>query len=78
MDALARQDGLDIAVDLKGYTKAGRPGIFAARPAPVQISYLGFPGTMGAPFIDYIVADDVIIPESHRAFYTEQVITLPH
>lgn len=75
---LARADGLDVAVDLKGYTKGARPGIFAARVAPVQISYLGFPGTMGAPFIDYLVADEVIIPESHAQHYSEAVIRLPH
>ena len=75
--ALARADGLDIAVDLNGYTKGARSGLFAARLAPVQINYLAFASTMGAPFIDYIVADPVLIPDSHRGYYTEAVITLP-
>ena len=75
---LARRDALDIAVDLKGYTRNSRSGIFSHRLAPIQISYLGYPGTMGARFIDYIVADDVVIPPSHREHYTENVIYLPH
>ncbi|MBO0902988.1 tetratricopeptide repeat protein [Jiella sonneratiae] len=75
--ALARQDGLDVAVDLKGYTKDARPGIFASRAAPVQINYLGFPGSMGAPFIDYVVADPILVPDSHAGFYSEQPILLP-
>jgi len=76
--ALARAKGVDIAVDLKGYTGDARPGIFACRAAPVQVSYLGYPGTMGADYIDYIVADRILIPESDRRFYTEKVVTLPH
>ena len=75
---LAREDGLDIAVDLKGYTKNARPDIFASRAAPVQINYLGFPGTMAAPFIDYLIADPVLIPESHQEFYSEKIVYLPH
>ncbi len=75
--ALARTHGIDIAVDLTGYTGGSRPGIFAERPAPVQISYLGYAATMGVPFIDYIVADPFAIPEAERAFYTEKVIYLP-
>ncbi|MBC7437927.1 MAG: tetratricopeptide repeat protein [Bdellovibrionales bacterium] len=74
---LARKLDIDIAVDLKGYTQNARPGIFAFRPAPIQVSYLGYPGTMGAPFIDYIVADATVLPESHRLFYTEKVVQLP-
>ena len=73
----ARKDGVDIAVDLTGYTTGGRPGIFAHRAAPVQISHLGFPGTMGAPFYDYMIADEHIIPESERRFYDENVIYMP-
>lgn len=68
----------DIVVDLKGYTTHCRPGIFAHRPAPLQISYLGFPATMGADFIDYILADPHVIPEGSERFYSEQVIRLPH
>lgn len=76
--ALARADGLDIAIDLTGYTTHARTSIFAHRAAPVQISYLGYPGTMGAPFIDYIVADRTLIPDDQRAHYSEHPIYLPH
>lgn len=68
---------IDIAVDLKGYTAFSRPGIFAYRPAPVQVSYLGYPGTMAAPFIDYLVADRCVIPEAEERFYTEKIVFLP-
>ncbi len=68
----------DIVVDLNGYTTHCRPGIFACRPAPIQINYLGHPGTMGADFIDYIVADRQVIPAGAEQFYSEQVIRLPH
>lgn len=74
---LARDRQLDIAVDLKGYTQDARPGLFAQRLAPLQVSYLGYPGTMGAAFMDYIVADAAVIPVSSRAFYREKVISLP-
>lgn len=74
---MARSHGLDIAVDLKGYTQDNRFGIFAHRLAPIQIAYLGYPGTSGAPFMDYIVADRVIIPMAERAHYNEHVIRLP-
>lgn len=76
--ALARKCELDIAVDLSGLTKGCRPGLFAAGVAPVQINYLGYPGTMGAPYIDYIVADSTLIPEHSQEFYTEKVIYLPN
>lgn len=75
---LAREDAIDIAVDLKGYTQDSRPAIFAYRAAPVQISYLGYPGTLGAPFMDYIVADDMVIPQAQRHNYSEKIITLPN
>ncbi len=75
---LSRQMGVDIAVDLKGYTGDCRPGIFAARAAPVQVNYLGYPGTMGAEYFDYILADPVVIPDHLRSFYTEKVVQLPH
>ena len=68
---------IDIAVDLKGLTDDARPGVLARRPAPVQVSYLGFPGTIGADWIDYIVADPVVIPPEDRAWYTEKVVYLP-
>jgi predicted O-linked N-acetylglucosamine transferase (SPINDLY family) len=74
---LIRQMEIDIAVDLKGYTKDHRSGIFAHRPAPIQPSYLGYPGTMGAPYFDYIIADPVVIPDEHRPFYAEQIAYLP-
>ena len=63
---LARKDGIDIAVDLKGETKDTRWSLFAHRAAPVQISYLGYPGTSGAPFMDYLVADRTVISENRR------------
>lgn len=75
--AQARQDRIDIAVDLKGYTQFARSGIFAQHAAPVQVNYLGFPGSMGAPFIDYIVADSVIIPPGTESNYSEHIIRLP-
>jgi predicted O-linked N-acetylglucosamine transferase (SPINDLY family) len=74
----SRQDKIDIAVDLKGHTQDQRLGIFAYRPAPTQISYLGYPGTIGAEFIDYIVADPVVVPSNRRSAYSEEIIYLPH
>ncbi|MFZ4553937.1 MAG: tetratricopeptide repeat protein [Burkholderiales bacterium] len=75
---MSRQLGIDIAVDLKGYTQDCRTGIFALRCAPVQVNYLGFPGTMGVDYIDYIVADRTVVPEEDREHYTERVVYLPH
>jgi predicted O-linked N-acetylglucosamine transferase (SPINDLY family) len=74
---LCREMGVEIAIDLKGYTTDSRPGILAARCAPIQINYLGYPGTMGAGFIDYIVADRVLITEADVDRYSEKVIWLP-
>ena len=68
---------IDIAVDLKGFTEHCRPGILARRPAPIQVNYLGYPGTMGAPYIDYIIADRVVIPVADQQFYSEKVVYLP-
>ncbi len=68
---------IDIAIDLKGYTQDFRFGILAHRPAPIQASYLGFPGTMGAEFIDYIIADKTVAPFEHQPFYTEKIVHLP-
>lgn len=76
--ARARDLAIDVAVDLSGYTASSRPGIFALRAAPVQVSYLGYPGTLGAPFMDYLIADRVVIPDQARAFYQEKIVTLPH
>src|SRR5438874_2630012 len=74
---LMRQLEIDIAIDLKGYTKDNRAGIFAHRPCPVQASYLGYPGTMGARFIDYLIADPIVVPKEQRAFYAERIVDLP-
>ena len=68
---------VDIAVDLKGFTADSRTGIFALRPAPIQVNYLGFPGTMGAEYIDYILADRWVVPEEQQQYYTEKVVYLP-
>ena len=75
---LARQDKIDIAVDLKGYTKGQRLGLFSYRLAPIQISYLGYPGTLGTEFIDYLIADPIVIPRDKQHFYSEEVIYLPY
>ncbi|HEV3396288.1 MAG TPA: tetratricopeptide repeat protein [Xanthobacteraceae bacterium] len=74
---LLRHLEVDIAVDLMGFTHESRPGIFAMRPAPVQVNYLGFPGTMGADYMDYIIADRFVIPAEHHAYYGEKVVYLP-
>ncbi len=76
--ALMRELGVDIAVDLMGHTLGGRPGLLAARAAPVQVNYLGYPGTMGATYIDAIIADGFVIPPGHEPFYTESIVRLPH
>ena len=74
---LAHQDGIDIAIDLMGHTRNGRPEIFAYRPAPIQISWLGYPGTVGGAFMDYMIADRTIIPDEQREHYAEKIIFLP-
>jgi protein O-GlcNAc transferase len=68
---------IDIAVDLMGFTMGNRCNVLARRPAPIQVNYLGYPGTMGAHYIDYIVADPIVIPEEHFPFYSEKVVWLP-
>jgi protein O-GlcNAc transferase len=68
---------VDIAVDLMGFSRDARTSILALRPAPVQVNYLGYPGTMGTPYIDYIIADRFVIPEAAQRFYTEKVVYLP-
>jgi predicted O-linked N-acetylglucosamine transferase (SPINDLY family) len=75
---LLRQSKVDIAVDLNGYTVGGRPGIFAHRAGPVQVNYLGYAGTLGAAFMDYLLADHIVIPEGTERWYAEQVIRLPY
>ncbi len=69
---------IDIAIDLKGYTQDGRPGIFSFRAAPIQINYLGYPGTIGSQHMDYIMADPLLIPQESQAFFSEKVIYLPN
>ena len=72
-----REDGIDILVDLNGYTKDARTKVFALRPAPINVNWFGFPGTMGSPYHHYIIADDFIIPPQMEAFYSEKVLRLP-
>lgn len=74
---LSRGLGIDIAVDLKGYTLDARTGIFVRRAAPIQVNYLGYPGTMGASFIDYLIADPVVVPDGAREAYAEKIAYLP-
>ncbi|MGH8699965.1 MAG: tetratricopeptide repeat protein [Burkholderiales bacterium] len=74
---LLRELEIDIAVDLQGFTSGCRTGIFAHRGAPIQVNWLGFPGTLGADYIDYIVGDRILIPEEHQPHYAEKVVTLP-
>jgi protein O-GlcNAc transferase len=68
---------IDILVDLMGYTTGARPGILAMRPTPVQVNYFGYGGTMGADYVDYIIADRHLIPENHQVHYSEKVVYLP-
>ena len=75
---LSRDLNIDIAVDLKGFTQDARAGIFSCRAAPIQVNYLGYPGTLGADYIDYIVADKTLIPLDAQSRYTEQVAYLPN
>lgn len=72
------QDGIDVLVNLNGYTTGHHTSLFALRPAPVQVSYLAYPATMGASFIDYLVADPVVIPEAAVLNYSESIAWLPH
>ena len=75
---LARSLEIDIAIDRKGFTVQSRPNIFKARCAPIQVSYLAYPGTLGANFIDYLIADNVVIPAKMHEYYTEKIVYLPH
>jgi protein O-GlcNAc transferase len=72
-----RDDGVDLLIDLKGYTRNHRVGVFAWRPAPVTATFLGFPGSTGADYIDYLIADPVVTPLEHAAFYAEQLAQMP-
>jgi predicted O-linked N-acetylglucosamine transferase (SPINDLY family) len=75
---LSRRLEVDIAVNLNGFTENHRTGIFAERAAPIQVNYLGYPGTMGAGYMDYLIADPMLIPESSRQHYTEKIVYLPN
>ena len=80
-EAAARRiqaDGIHILIDLAGYTSLCRPDILALQPAPIQVAYLGYPDTTGADFIQYLLADDWLIPAELEHHYTEQVVRLPH
>ncbi|MBA2588488.1 MAG: tetratricopeptide repeat protein [Alphaproteobacteria bacterium] len=72
-----RAEEIDILVNLNGYFGDGRSGVFAHRAAPVQVNYLGFPATLGANYMDYIIADETVIPPGEHGFYDEEVVTLP-
>ena len=75
---LSRSKKIDIAVDLGGFTKNSRTGIFAMQAAPIQVNYLGYSGTMSADYMDYIIADHIIIPENMKHYYAESIAYLPN
>ena len=75
---LCNQLGIDIAIDLCGHTQFGRTSIFSYRAAPIQVNYLGYPGSMGASYMDYIIADHTIIPKENQPFFTEKIVYLPN
>jgi predicted O-linked N-acetylglucosamine transferase (SPINDLY family) len=72
-----RASNIHIAIDLNGHMQNSRPGIFSRRPCPVQVSYLGYPGTMGADFMDYVIADPIVAPFDQQLFFTEKIVHLP-
>ena len=74
---IARDAGIDIAIDLGGLTSHNRPGIFSFRAAPIQMSYIGYLGTMGAKYFDYLIADTTLIPPNSQQYYSEKIIYLP-
>jgi predicted O-linked N-acetylglucosamine transferase (SPINDLY family) len=74
---LINADGIDILIDLQGYTKFARPQILALRPSPVQVNYWGYPGTMGADFMDYIITDRFTTPPAHEPYFAEKIVHLP-
>jgi predicted O-linked N-acetylglucosamine transferase (SPINDLY family) len=75
--ALLRERGVDIVIDLTGHTEMSRTSILSQRPAPIQVSYLGLLGTMGAEFIDYVIADEIVLPFDRQPFFTEKIVHLP-
>lgn len=76
--AFSRELGIDIAIDLKGFTTDSRFGIFSYRCAPVQVSYIGYPGSTGASYMDYVIADKVVVPPSQKHFFSEKLVYLPN
>ncbi len=75
---LIYNDRVDILVDLNGFTRGGRPSILALKPAPIQVNWLGFPGTMGAGFMDYIITDRIVTPPENISFVSENIVYMPH
>src|SRR6185437_11418841 len=75
--ALLRQREIDILIDLNGHTEGARTDILAGRPAPIQLSYMGYPGSMGADFFDGIIADAIVVPPEHESHYSEKVLRIP-
>jgi len=75
---LIHNDGIHMLINLNGYTKGNNNGIFAFKPASIQIQFMGFCGTMGADYIDYMIADETVIPSQFRQYYTEKMIYMPH
>lgn len=75
---LIHGDGIHILINLNGYTKGARNEIFALKPAPIQVSYMGFCGTLGADYVQYMIGDAVVVPRDHRRFFTEKVLSMPH
>ena len=73
-----REKEIDILIDLKGFTQDSQTNVFAQRPGPIQVNYLGYPGTMGASYIDYIIGDQTVIPDEFRRFYLEKIVVLPN
>lgn len=76
--SLMRERGIDVAVDLAGLTSGARTGIFAMRAAPAQINYLGFPGSTGMSFMDFIIADKIVLPDSGERYFSEKVLRMPN
>ena len=76
--SLAKKRKIDIAIDLMGYTRYSRSNIFQFKLAPLQINYLGYAGTIGANYMDYIIADSILIPDNHKKFFSEKIIYMPH
>ncbi|KAJ6291965.1 hypothetical protein OIU76_023954, partial [Salix suchowensis] len=75
---LINEDKIQILINLNGYTKGARNEIFAMQPAPIQVSYMGFPGTTGATYIDYLVTDEFVSPTRFSHIYSEKLVHLPH